>query len=196
MPISTVSQKGLDAPLTLTAPTLTSPVISTITNGAATITLPTTTGTIALTSQLPVAGPAFSAYSSAGANISSSTWTKVTLDTETFDTNSNFASSRFTPTVAGYYQINFQIACSSSGNNAYWQWSSIYKNGSAYVSNTNVNGSGALQSFTWGTNQLIYMNGSTDYLEFYVNIYVASGTPSYGGGSAATVATGFLARAA
>jgi len=50
MPISTVSQKGLDAPLTLTSPTLTSPVISTITNGAATITLPTTTGTVALTS--------------------------------------------------------------------------------------------------------------------------------------------------
>ena len=199
MPISTVSQKGLDAPLTLTAPTLTSPVISTITNGAATITLPTTTGTLALTSQLPVAGPAFSVYANSNTNLSSSTWTKVTLNTEVFDTNNNFDSTtnyRFTPTVAGYYQINFQIACSSSGNNAYWQWSSIYKNGSAYVSNTNVNGSGALQSFTWETNQLIYMNGSTDYLEFYVNIYVASGTPSYGSGSAATVASGFLARAA
>jgi len=46
MPISTVSQKGLDAPLTLTAP-----VISTITN-TGTLTLPTTTGTLALTSQL------------------------------------------------------------------------------------------------------------------------------------------------
>lgn len=161
-------------------------------SGSTVLTLPTTSGTLALASTIP----AFSAYSNAGANISSSTWTKVTLDTETFDTNSNFASSRFTPTVAGYYQINFQIACGSSGNNAYWQWSSIYKNGSAYVSNTNVNGSGALQSFTWGTNQLIYMNGSTDYLEFYVNIYVAGGTPSYGGGSAATVASGFLARAA
>lgn len=46
MPISTVSQKGLDAPLTLTAP-----VISTITN-TGTLTLPTTTGTLALTSQV------------------------------------------------------------------------------------------------------------------------------------------------
>ena len=158
-------------------------------------TLPAATGTVMVSGNMP----AFSAYSSAGANISSSTWTKVTLDTETFDTNSNFDSTtnyRFTPTVAGYYQINFQIACGSSGNNAYWQWSSIYKNGTSYVSNTNVNGSSALQSFTWATNQLIYMNGSSDYLEFYVNIYVASGTPSYGGGSSSTVVTGFLARAA
>jgi len=49
MPISTINQNGLNAPLTLTAP-----VISTITNGAATITLPTTTGTLALTSGLGV----------------------------------------------------------------------------------------------------------------------------------------------
>lgn len=46
MPISTVNQKGLDAPLTLTSPVLNSPVISTITNGAATLTLPTTSGTV------------------------------------------------------------------------------------------------------------------------------------------------------
>jgi hypothetical protein len=37
---------------TLTNKTLTSPVISSITNGAATLTLPTATGTIALTSQI------------------------------------------------------------------------------------------------------------------------------------------------
>ena len=68
MAISTVNQKGLDAPLTLTSPTLTSPVISTITNGAATITLPTTTGTAALTnnaglSLVKVAGGTLSAAS-------------------------------------------------------------------------------------------------------------------------------------
>ena len=37
---------------TLTNKTLTSPVISSITNGAATLTLPTSTGTLALTSQI------------------------------------------------------------------------------------------------------------------------------------------------
>jgi hypothetical protein len=48
MAISTIDQTGLNAPLTLTAP-----VISTITNGAATLTLPSSTGTLALTSSLP-----------------------------------------------------------------------------------------------------------------------------------------------
>ena len=35
--------------------------------------------------------------------LSSATLTKVTFDTELFDTNNNFASSRFTPTIAGQY---------------------------------------------------------------------------------------------
>ena len=41
---------------TLTNKTLTSPIISTITNGSATLTLPTTSGTVALTSQLGSGG--------------------------------------------------------------------------------------------------------------------------------------------
>jgi len=42
------------------------------------------------------------------------------------------------------------------------------------------------------------MNGRTDYLEFYVNIYVASGTPAYAGGTGAinTFASGCLIRTA
>jgi hypothetical protein len=43
----------LDGTETLINKTLTSPVISSITNGAATLTLPTTTGTLALTTDLP-----------------------------------------------------------------------------------------------------------------------------------------------
>lgn len=163
------------------------------TNSNRTVTFPDVDG------QAMVSGamPAFHAYTSASTtSLSSSTWTKVTLDAESYDTNNNFASSRFTPTVAGYYQINFQIYCSSTGNNAYWQWASIYKNGSSYISNNNVNASGQLQNFTWGVNQLIYMNGSSDYLEFYTNIYVASGTPQYYGGNGVTMVTGYLARTA
>jgi hypothetical protein len=145
--------------------TLSAPAVA----GTNTITLPAATGTVMVSGNMP----AFSAYSSAGANISSSTWTKITLDTETFDTNSNFASNRFTPTVAGYYQINLMVSCGSSANNAYWQWVSIYKNGSPYASSTPVNGLAQLQSFSWSVNQLVYMNGSTDYIEFYVNIYTS-----------------------
>jgi hypothetical protein len=140
--------------------------------------------------------PAFSAYSSAGANITSSTWTKVTLDTELYDTNNNFASSTFTPTVAGYYQTNFTSTNAASGNNAYWLYNVIYKNGAAYIGAYSVFPSGNIQNFSNNLSQVIYMNGSTDYLEFYVNIYVPSGTPSYGGGYNVTLASSCLLRAA
>ena len=50
-------------------------------------------------------GPAFSAYQSSAQTLSSNTATKLTFTTEEFDTNNNFASSTFTPTVAGYYLV-------------------------------------------------------------------------------------------
>ena len=143
-------------------------------------------------------GPAFSAYPSASStSLSSSTWTKVTLDTEVYDTNSNFASSRFTPTVAGYYQINFGTNTGTSASNAFWHWAAIYKNGSAYAQNNAVFPAGNIQTYANQISQVIYMNGSTDYLEFYVNVYVASGTPNYSGGATTgTLVSGSLVRAA
>ena len=54
--------------------------------------------------------PAFSVYlSSNQTGVTNSTSTKIQFNTKVFDTNSNFDSStnyRFTPTVAGYYQLN------------------------------------------------------------------------------------------
>jgi hypothetical protein len=53
--------------------------------------------------------PAFSAYASAQQTVSNATFTQVALQAEEFDTNNNFASNTFTPTIAGYYQFNFSI---------------------------------------------------------------------------------------
>jgi hypothetical protein len=154
--------------------------------------LPAASGTIALASTIP----AFAAHPSAGStNISSSTWTKVVLDTELYDTNSNFASSTFTPTVAGYYQINFTINTGTSANNGLWHSAAIYKNGSAYIQAFPVFPAGNIQSYANNLSQVIFMNGSTDYLEFYVNVYVLSGTPNYSGGQTNTIASGSLVRA-
>ena len=52
IPDATTTLVGTDTTQTLTNKTLTSPVISSITNGAATLTLPSTTGTVALTSDI------------------------------------------------------------------------------------------------------------------------------------------------
>jgi len=124
--------------------------------GTNTITLAPQTGT------LNVAGPAFSAYTAGtGATIGTSA-TKVTYDTEEFDTNSNFASSRFTPTVAGYYQINAQIQPASSYCGGFI---AIYKNGSLYKYGTFVNTAVTFGGFT--VSSIVSFNGSTDYVEIY-----------------------------
>lgn len=143
-------------------------------------------------------GPAFSAYPSSNQTISSAVATKVTLDAELFDTNNNFASSRFTPTVAGYYQISlgFQPEPSTSMTRVIL---TLYKNGSMYSAPQDfdglrgVNATGTLVNKISGS-LLVYMNGSTDYLEMYVYIFAA--TPVIGNGVANTFMTGFLARSA
>jgi hypothetical protein len=117
-------------------------------------------------------GPAFSAYQSSAQSITASTWTKVQLQSKEFDTASFFDNAtnyRFTPTVAGYYQVNGAV-----------EWAfvtgmggiSIYKNGSifkvgAFSLATSVGTSAIVSS-------LIYLNGSTDYIELYC--YETNGT--------------------
>jgi len=136
--------------------------------------------------------PAFSVYPSSQQAITTSTWTKVALQNEEFDTNNCFDNTtnyRFTPTVEGYYQVSFTcyISAVSGIINA------IYKNGSHKHS-----GNVKLYTTSGGTattlSALIYMNGTTDYLEFYVwhNSGVDKNTSDV---QTYTWATGYLARA-
>ena len=135
--------------------TLSSPAVS----GTTTLTLPVQTGTVM------VNGPAFSAYQSSNQSITSSTWTKITFDTEEFDTNSNFASSRFTPTVAGYYQINGVTNAGASAAAITRSMVQIYKNGSGYKYGNDL--SPASSNGVVVVSSIVYLNGSTDYVEIY-----------------------------
>lgn len=67
--------------------------------------------------------------------------TKVTFGTETFDTNSNFASSTFTCSVAGKYYFRAQIQWTTGGAGGENFLIYIYKNGSsvAEIKNTTTN---------------------------------------------------------
>jgi hypothetical protein len=135
--------------------------------------------------------PAFSATTSTTQSVTSATYTKVNFGTENFDTNSNFASSRFTPTVAGYYFISGSIYSVSTAAATYI-WAIIFKNGGqALVGNLNVPVSSIDGIGT--VNGLVYMNGSTDYVEMYC--YLAGTSPVIQTG-ANTVFSGFLARGA
>lgn len=129
------------------------------TNSNYTLTLPTNTAT------LNVNGPAFSAYAGASTTLTNNADTKVLFNTEEFDTNSNFASSRFTPTVEGYYQINaaVRIQAVASGNTIYI---TLYKNGAAYKLGNLVIQPNTADPILLVTS-VVYMNGSTDYVEIY-----------------------------
>jgi len=146
-----------------------------------TLTLPDETGTVITTATpgVPVNGPAFSAYSNANQTISASTATKISFNAEEFDTNLNFDSTtnyRFTPTVAGYYQLNFSAQFSySTATRVNIQ---IYKNGAFYKRVTDVNV--AVSSIAGGA--VVYFNGSTDYVEIY-GYLTGTGTITINGGT-------------
>jgi hypothetical protein len=159
-----------------------------------TLTLPDNTGTIITTgSTFAGTGPAFNAYGTALQSIASATYTKVNFNTEYFDTNSNYdtVNNRFTPSVSGYYQVNATVsfASSSAGRGII----NIYINGST----------GRLTSFglyngspsNFQNSSLIYLNGTTDYIECYM--YQDSGISlNCGSGSLVVTFSAALVRAA
>jgi len=107
--------------------------------------------------------PAFGANTTSDVAASTATWTKVTYGTEKFDTNSNFASSTFTATVAGYYQVN---AAANFYPSALGQCQvAIYKSGSSYLVGSVVPNSS--QGPACVVSSVIPMV-ATDYLEVYV----------------------------
>ena len=151
-----------------------------------TATMPARTGNVA------VDGPAFSAYASASQSVTSGVDTKVVFDTEQFDTNSNFASNRFTPTVAGYYQINTTVRFNGTTPSQYILY--FFKNGSTSSIPFYVN-TGIQSPAIFTASTLIYMNGSTDYVEIYMNMTATSPTVSSSAPNTSFF-SGFLARAA
>ena len=146
-------------------------------------------------------GPAFSAHKFANQTLTNATWTKVILASKLFDTASCFDNStnyRFTPNVAGYYQINFAVYAGVGLNTAIQ--GAIYKNASEYIRvNNYANSSNALDD--WGVygSILLYLNGTTDYIELYAwtnGTSTLDGTSTSGTIYYVSRMDGFLARTA
>ena len=177
--------------------------ISGDTSGAVTLTVPATAGTQTVTfpaaSGTPLVSgnqPAFFVYKSANSGvISNGVFTKITFDTVVFNTNSNFSTSTsvFTPTVAGYYQVNAKVTLNAQNVNPTYGVGSIYKNGSRYVESWCTGNASSLVDCL--VSAVIYMNGSTDYLEFYGRLDNAT-NGIWQGGNLATVFGACLVRTA
>ena len=168
--------------------TISSPAVS----GSNTLTLPANTGTVITTaSTFAGTGPAFSAYQSSATSLTSGVFVKIALQTEDFDTNNCFDNAtnyRFTPNVAGYYQI---IASVTVNTTATVVIASIYKNGSENKRGTQLGSGAASNSIATG---LIYLNGSTDYVEMYG--YQAAATQNTNTSSVLTYFQGTMVRTA
>jgi hypothetical protein len=169
---------------TLTSPTLTTPVLGTPSSGTLTSCtgLPVSTGISGLGTGVATAlavavgsaggfvtnGPVFRAYVDTAQTITSGSQQKVTFGTETFDSNSNFATSRFTPTVAGYYQLNATVRI-AGGSSTGETMITIWKNGSEYARGTNQQGTEQGTNFySMQVSDIAVANGSTDYFEIYI----------------------------
>jgi hypothetical protein len=123
---------------------------------------------LAWTTLAAASGPTFKAYISSGtASISTNTYVKIPANTESWDSDNCYDTStyRFTPTKAGYYLIVMVVSTNGT------HYGVPYKNGSK-ISYGSYQGSSGGYSMT--TSQMVYCNGSTDYLEFYT--YSSGGT--------------------
>ena len=165
-------------------------ISSPATNTNRTLTLPDEAGTVltSATAGVPIGGPAFSAYLSVDQTVTASTNTKIQFNTELFDTNScydNTTNYRFTPTVAGYYQVCVSLSTTPATTATVIN---IYKNGS--VVQTFITQANNGITCVWNLSHLVYLNGSTDYLEFYGQSNV--GTAFVGGLSNSAVQAAML----
>jgi len=161
------------------------------------VTVPSVTGTAMVSGNMP----AFSAYAGSNQTISNNTATKIQFNTELFDTNSCFDNAtnyRFTPTVAGYYQINLNYLVTGTSGRNYELAGYIYKNGSSYlvslISVTITNGTSMSRNFS----AIIYFNGTTDYVEGYTSHYdyTSTSTMTLVGNSLYTTFSGSMVRGA
>lgn len=124
---------------------------------------------------------AFSAYINASQSIPNTTVTKVAFNAEDFDFNGFYDSLtnyRFQPTIAGYYQINFTVyfPTGTIGVKAF-----LSKNGVAIR-----NADAVLNSTTYTMVQIstiVQMNGSTEYLEVFVQQISGAAMSIVGSGS-------------
>jgi hypothetical protein len=111
--------------------------------------------------------PACEVVAGGSQSVNGSQWTKVQFTSRDIDVYSNFNISstyRWLPTEAGYYHVHAQVEFNSDFDYAEDDCSiAIYKNGSSIKDYTDVE----LQ--TMQISGLVYLNGSTDYIEIYIN---------------------------
>ena len=124
--------------------------------------------------------PAFKVKNASDQSLSNATATKLTLDSEIFDTDNAFASDKFTVPSgqAGKYFISLQISLEGQ-NDVREMKGMIYKNGS-FINDIQFKLKFSGNLISGGTHMFLNGNGIldlsvSDYLEAYVYIYNTAG---------------------
>jgi hypothetical protein len=141
-------------------------------------------------------GPAFRAFRNTSTqSVTAATWTKVQLNGETFDTASCFDSTtnfRFTPDVSGYYSLLANLLGEVQSATTQFVSVAIYKNGANAAQGTKAMGMG--DEGVAVVNDLIYLNGTTDYVELYGFITAGSVNENFINGTNRTYFSGVWIR--
>ena len=142
----------------------------------------TNSGTLISATTIGVGG---ATPSTSGAGITFPATQSASTDANTLD---DYEEGTFTPTVAGYYQINAGL---TFGSTVSYAQIFIYKNGSSYRYNYLQS---SASNYSVNISSIVYCNGTTDYIEIYG--YVNATTPTFLGGSEATWFNGSMIRGA
>jgi microcystin-dependent protein len=114
-------------------------------------------------------GPLFSASTASQGTVNGALLLQLN---ETIDIENCYSAGRFTPNVAGYYWLSGSLSINVTTSILYISMQ-IRKNGSIVIMNTNGPYANLYSSVQ--ADALIYMNGTTDYVEFWQDIS-ATGT--------------------
>lgn len=143
--------------------------------------------------QVLVAPPVFRAVMSVvQTGFASNTPVKVALNAIFYDAGGGFNTStyRYQPSVAGYYQINAMLNATASTSTSLSEVA-IYRNGIQHSVVVHYNASTAYSAMAMSIADLVYLNGTTDYVELFGR-EIGTGTLQFYSG----VMSGFLVRPA
>jgi hypothetical protein len=139
--------------------------------------------------------PVFFAYKTGAQSLSSTVSAVIQLNSKLYDTEEWFSTStyRFTPQIAGYYQINACVFVTGTGITrhipSFQQNSTTYRVGYGPAYDTATTDSSAISGGT-----IFYFNGSTDFIQLTTLVTGSSALQVEGSISGDTYMSGFLVR--
>lgn len=135
---------------------------------------------IAITADQKARIPAFSAYLSANQSLTSGVATKVLFDVKEFDLTNTFSGSRWTPGIAGVYDLEATVALQGATIPSV-AIIELWVSGAAHSRLFQQNGASAGLTIAGGAKKVQLL--ATDFVEIYVTITAT--TPTVGGQVAA-----------